>query len=225
MAINPKIVTFVDRVASAWVKYPMSMESKLEFQQAFRDLDPAILHKALDQMRTELKDRPEIPDIIQRYGEIRPAPRAQGVRIAHPYDMARQLVEQQRASVVTKSKPLFDQITTKAGKSALRQYLSAAAWVMAQGVIAAQTSQWFQMTSDRIATGYLAWTPPGEDLREARRLFNRGRELGRIEIEVPVNAMNWFKAQKDPELSMGSDVKRVPVVKGERTRSTSPQPA
>jgi hypothetical protein len=80
---------------------------------------------------------------------------------------------------------------------------------MAQGVASARTSQYFVMTSDYIATGYMNWTPPGEDLREARTLFRRGASLGHIEIEVPGRAMNWFKSLRDGPASKDK-FKRVP---------------
>jgi hypothetical protein len=214
MPVNPKIVTCVKRLNNGWPQFPMTDEQRMEFENRLDGLDPHILNKAVTNLIETESRRSDVSvnRIKLEYDKLRPAqgPTKDAVRDAHPYDMARQIADNNRSNVIAGSKALFDQIKTAAGKAALRQYLSAAAWVMAQGVVASRTRQPFQMTSDRIATGYMAWTPPGEDLREARRLFNRGRELGRIEIEVPGRAMDWFKRQTDTGFGAKLDVKKMP---------------
>ncbi|WP_417733104.1 hypothetical protein [Rosistilla oblonga] len=212
MSVDPQIISIVDRINGAW-PYKLSSSAIVDYQDRLNGLDTKALNKTIDELLDILDERPTINKIKLAYDKHRPASKnQQPVLPSHPYDMARELVTRERPRVLAASKALFDQIPTDAGKAALRAYLYAAAWVMAQGVVSGQTSRSFGMTSDRIATGYLVWTAQGEDLREARNLFNRGRQLGRIEIEVPGRAMVWFKSQKDGVSA--KSVKRIPREQG-----------
>lgn len=218
MSIDPRITTVVDRIADAW-NYPMTPGMRLEYEEALNGLNASALDKAVTDLRDLVDQRPSISKIKLVYEKHRPSQRSEPVRREHPYDMARALVNRERSGIITSSKALFDQIPTDAGKAALRAYLYAAAWVMAQGVVSSQTSQHFHMTSDLIATGYMTWTAPGEDLREARNLFRRGASLGRIEIEVPGRAMDWFRNMRDGVAS--KSIKRVPVDNFEKEQQFS----
>ncbi|QDP58341.1 MAG: hypothetical protein Unbinned664contig1000_22 [Prokaryotic dsDNA virus sp.] len=222
MSTDPEIITVVERINAVW-RYPMSKFSILEYEERLNGLDSVALNKAIDELASTEDDRPSINRIKVAYDRYRTDRKEQPVRREHPYDMARALVNRQRSHIIASSKALFDQIPTDTGKGALRAYLYAAAWVMAQGVISAQTSQRFHMTSDLIATGYMTWTAPGEDLREARNLFRRGASLGRIEIEVPGRAMDWFRSMKDEVAS--KSIKRVPVEEFEKEQQFSHQGA
>lgn len=222
MSVNPAIVTIVKRINNGWPQYPLEYETILEFETALDGLDANILDRVVTNLIDTEPERKKVSinRIKVEYAKIAPAPKSgRPLKREHPYDMARALVNRERSGIISSSKALFDQIPTDAGKAALRAYLYAAAWVMAQGVVSSQTSQHFHMTSDLIATGYMTWTAPGEDLREARNLFRRGASLGRIEIEVPGRAMDWFRNMKDGVAS--KSIKRVPVDEFEKEQQFS----
>lgn len=213
MPVDPRIVTVVKRINNGWPQFPLTNEQMIEFENRLDGLDPRILDKAVTALidtETERK-KVTVSRIKLEYSKLAPVKTSETVRPKHFYDQARDLANRERGRVIANCKPLFDQIKTRSGQTMLREYLQAAAWVMAQGVLSTQLSDPPRMAFDRIATGYMLWTDAENDLHEARALYRRGQRLGRIEIEVPARAMDHFKRQTDKGFGAKADVKRVPV--------------
>ncbi|MDG4721172.1 hypothetical protein [Thalassospira aquimaris] len=212
MPVNPRIVTIVKRINNGWPQFPLSNEQMIEFENRLDGLDPHILDKAVTSLIDTVTDRKNVTvnRIKVEYSKFAPVSKSEAVRPQHFYDRARDLANRERGRIIANCKPLFDQIKTRAGQAMLREYLQAATWVMAQGVIARDISKPPRMAFDRAATGYMVWTSPTEDLHEARELYRRGQQLGRIDIEVPGRAMECFKRQTDKGFGVKLDVKRVP---------------
>lgn len=227
MSVNPAIVTIVKRINNGWPQYPLEPETMREFEFALDGLDAPTLDRVITDMISNVPNRRDVTvsRIKLEYSKLRPAPKNETEPALHFYDRARALANRERGRVIANCKPLFDQIKTRAGQAMLREYLQAAAWVMAQGVLSAQMSRPPRMAFDRAATGYMIWTEPSEDLHEARTLYRRGQSLGRIDIEVPARAMAHFKRQTDEGFGERPDVKKVPVDNFEKEQQFEPQPA
>ncbi|MFV1850137.1 MAG: hypothetical protein ACMZ66_05455 [Thalassospira sp.] len=224
MSTDPEIITAVERINAAW-RYPLSNIAKVEYEDRLNGLDPKILNKAIDGLVDECPDRPSVNQIKIAYDKHRPAQKTETVKPKHFYDRARDMANGERGRIIANCKPLFEQIKTRAGQAMLREYLQAAAWVMAQGVLSAKMSRPPRMAFDRAATGYMVWTAPNEDLHEARDLYRRGQSLGRIEIEVPARAMECFKRQTDEGFGARLEVKKMPKDEFEKAQQFHAQPA
>lgn len=213
MSVNPAIVTIVKRINAGWPQYPLEPETMREFEFALNGLDTATLDRVVTDLISNVPNRRDVTvnRIKLEYSKLRPAAKMDNAKSKHFYDQARDLANRERGRIIANCKPLFDQIKTRSGQMMLREYLQAAAWVMAQGVLSTQLSDPPRMAFDRIATGYTVWTDAENDLHEARALYRRGQRLGRIEIEVPARAMDHFKRQTDEGFGAKPDVKRVLV--------------